>query len=157
MIRLTVPVFGAAAPWAVAALVLTAAVVLLPLVFGASRTMLAGLRTNIFATTPLLILILTALAAREAGTPAHGASIGAVVGAGALLGTTIGLTILGGVAGSNPAIQDFVRASEPHPEARLPYHWIAPLGVVTGAFSGVLFGVSNLVMAVVVGMVVGTI
>jgi hypothetical protein len=148
-------IIGMAAPWAISALVLTAVIVLLPVALVPSKSLLAALRTNIFATTPVIVAAFAALAARSAAVASEGASVGAVIGAGALVGTAVGLAVLGGTAGSTPAIQELVRASEPHPEARLPHRWIAPMGTATGAFSGLMLGAMNLLLAILVGFLVG--
>ena len=66
----------------------------------------------------------------------HGRSTGALTGA------VIGLVALGWIAGRYPAFQELVRNSEPNPEARLPYDWIAPLGAATGGVIGCLSGLA---------------
>jgi len=46
------------------------------------------------------------------------------------------------VLGSNPAIQEFGRESEPHPEARIPYEWVTGLATATVAVVGFGTGLS---------------
>jgi hypothetical protein len=80
---------------------------------------------------------------------------GAVAGLGALVATVLAFALFGYGLGLDPEIQEFVRTSEPHPEARLPYDWIAPIGAVLGAFIGIFAGMVNLALAALAGLVVG--
>jgi hypothetical protein len=58
------------------------------------------------------------------------------------------------IAANMPAVQAFVQASEPHPEARIPTSLIAPLAGLAGVVTGGLLGAGYLVLAVV-GALVG--
>lgn len=85
----------------------------------------------------------------EAGRLA-GARAGGAAGLGALAATTIVLTGLLAWVGTDPVVQEFVRMSEPHPEARLSpaaIPWVAAgvgalIGLTVGAqsFATALFG-----------------
>ena len=83
------------------------------------------------------------------------AAAGASAGAGALVASVAAFALLGFGLGLDPGIQDLVRASEPYPEARLPYNWIAPAAATVGALLGLLAGIGNLVLATATGLVTG--
>lgn len=150
--------YRVARPFAVGAMLMTAAVSLLPVV---GRTPDGGgalLLVTLFALIPLIAIVGAVLAGWAAvrargGTAGDGALVGLVVGVGALLGAVVGLTALGWIAGDYRQVQEFVRNSEPHHDARLPYGWIAPLGAISGALIGVLSGLISLVMATLAGLV----
>jgi hypothetical protein len=89
------------------------------------------------------------------GTLGQAAGAGLVAGVGGLLASLAVFTVLGFVLGGDPAVQEFVRASEPHPEARLPYGWIAPLGAALGGFVGLGVGLANLALSAIGGLVAG--
>jgi hypothetical protein len=57
--------------------------------------------------------------ARGEGSAAQGVSAGVIAGSGALLGSIVGLAVLALVIGNIPEVQEAVRASEPHAEARI--------------------------------------
>jgi hypothetical protein len=80
---------------------------------------------------------------------------GAVAGLGALLAGVVAFTVLGSLFAGDPAVQEFVRASEPHPEARLPYAWIPLLGAALGGLVGLGVGLFHLVLATLGGLAVG--
>lgn len=103
---------------------------------------------------PLAALALGALAGWWAAAEGDGGwraalGAGAVVGAGALLGAVVGLAVPALIAGSLPDVQAFVQASEPHPEARIPLAWIAPLAGAGGLLGGLLLGLGNLALAAI--------
>ncbi|HEU5011800.1 MAG TPA: hypothetical protein VFT66_04585 [Roseiflexaceae bacterium] len=85
-------------------------------------------------------------------TPERGASAGAIAGIGALLGSMIGLAVLALIVGTMPEMQEMVRNSEPHPEARIPMEWIGPMALVGGALGGFLLGLIDLVLSTVAGL-----
>jgi hypothetical protein len=86
---------------------------------------------------------------------AQGAGAGAIAGLGALVAAFVAFTVLGAVLGTDPALQDLVRSSEPHPEARVPYEWIPSLGGAPGGLVGLGVGLMQLVLAAFGGLVVG--
>jgi len=57
--------------------------------------------------------------------------------------------------GLDPSIQKFVRNSEPHPEARVPIEWMAPLGAAVGGFAGFAMGLINLDLSSLGGTIIG--
>jgi hypothetical protein len=123
-----------------------------------AATLLPKIRVGVAA--PLAALLIGAGAAWWARSTApsslgRSAAAGAVTGIGALLASMVAFTILGFAFGSSPEIQEFVRTSEPDPEARIPYPWIAPLGAVFGVLVGLGFGLLNLVLATIGGVLVG--
>jgi hypothetical protein len=77
------------------------------------------------------------------------------VGLGALVGSVCAALLIGFVLGSDPVVQELVRASEPHPEARLPYAWIAPLAATLGGFAGLALGLFDLALAALGGVLGG--
>jgi uncharacterized membrane protein YeaQ/YmgE (transglycosylase-associated protein family) len=83
-----------------------------------------------------------------------GARAGIWAGVGALIGTTVVGAALLAIAGADPVIQEFVRNSEPHPEARIPYEFIAPLAAGVGALLGSIAGLYSLGAAIVGGLLV---
>jgi hypothetical protein len=89
------------------------------------------------------------------GTATSGVRAGAIVGVAALLGSIVGLTILGLVVGNDPTVQTWIQFSEPHPEARLPGDLIVPLAALAGVLGGLVFGVFDLLVSVVAGGVAG--
>lgn len=80
-----------------------------------------------------------------------GLRAGALVGLGALLGSVIALTVMAAVIGSLPGVQDAVRLSEPHPEARIPVEMIAPLAALGGVVGGLALGLVELALAALGG------
>jgi hypothetical protein len=76
-------------------------------------------------------------------------------GLGSLLGTAAVLTLAFFAIGAIPAVQEYARMSEPHPEARLPYEMIPVVGAATGALAGLFLGAVNLGLALVGGFVGG--
>ena len=101
---------------------------------------------------PLATLALGALAgwfaaANGAGGWRAALRAGLLVGAGALLGAVVGLALPALVAGNLPGVQEFVQLSEPHPEARIPIAWIAPLAGLGGLLSGLVLGIGDLALS----------
>ena len=101
---------------------------------------------------PLTALVLGALAgwftaANGVGGRWDALRAGLFVGAGALLGAVVGLALPALVAGSLPGVQEYVQLSEPHPEARIPSTWIAPLAGLGGLLGGLLLGIGDLMLA----------
>jgi hypothetical protein len=107
---------------------------------------------------PILALVVGAFAgwwvARERGSGAaeRGAKAGAIAGTGALLGSIVGLAVLALVIGNIPEVQDAIRSSEPHPEARIPTGMIAPLAALGGIIGGFVLGLLDLVLAAAGGL-----
>ncbi|MEO8285221.1 MAG: hypothetical protein ABI670_02155 [Chloroflexota bacterium] len=85
----------------------------------------------------------------------NGLKAGAVVGAGALLGSIVGLAVLALFVGNIPEVQTYVQNSEPNPEARIPTEWIAPLGALAGVVVGFVVGLFDLVLSAIAGFVAG--
>src|SRR5690349_7673619 len=87
-----------------------------------------------FVIAPLAALAIGAVAGRRAAAVAgdrttnEAVRAGALVCLGATIGSIIGLTILVLFVVDIPAVQDFIRSSEPNPEARIPFEGIMPLG-----------------------------
>ena len=112
---------------------------------------------------PLAALVLGAGAgwwiagARRGQAAENGAKAGALVGVGALLGSIVGLAVLALWIGNIPEVQTFVQNSEPHPEARIPNEWVAPLGALAGVVVGLGAGLFDLVLSVVAGWVAGAV
>lgn len=113
---------------------------------------------------PLAALVLGAIAGwsvyterREVtrDTSGLGARAGIIVGIGALLGSIVGLAVLALWIGNIPEVQAYVQASEPHPEARIPVDWIAPLGALAGVIVGFLAGLLELALAAGAGWIAG--
>ncbi len=86
------------------------------------------------------------------GAASWGAKAGAIVGIGALLGSIVVLVVLATALGSQTGIQEYIRASEPHPEARIPVEAIAPLAAAGGALTGLLLGLGDLVLSAIGGL-----
>lgn len=82
-----------------------------------------------------------------------GARAGAAVGFGALLAVTLVCTGLLAWLGGNPAVQELVRLSEPHPEARLAPEVIPWLGAGVGALLGLTVGAQSFAMALFGGLI----
>jgi hypothetical protein len=80
-------------------------------------------------------------------------TVAAIAGIGALLASIVAFVALGAVLGNIPAVQEFVRSTEPNPQARLPYEWIPGLSAALGGMVGFGLGLINLLLAVVGGMV----
>jgi hypothetical protein len=102
---------------------------------------------------PLTALIVGGAAAwvvlhQPDGASRQATMAGVAAGVGALVASVVAFAVLGYLLGSLPGVQEMVRASEPYPEARLPYDWIAPLGAALGVFAGLVAGAVNLVLAV---------
>ena len=112
-----------------------------------------------FILAPLAALLIGAVAAYRTASRTDYSSTSAGLGSalsagfGALLGTAVFIAVAALALGSVPEIQEFVRASEPHVEAQIPYEWIAPLAAVLGAFVGLLLGLMNLCVAAVGGLI----
>jgi ABC-type Na+ efflux pump permease subunit len=150
----------AAGPFAAGAMVVTAAVGLLPLAGWTPEVAGTMLTAGIFVAIPLVAIIAAGFAGYRAlhlpgGTAGDGAIAGFVVGVGVLIGAVIGLAALGWIAGSYPEFQELVRNSEPNPDARLPYEWIAPVGAAAGALIGFLSGLTYIVPATLAGLATG--
>lgn len=111
-----------------------------------------------FLIAPIVALMIGAAAGRQAaaatrsGTTGAGAKAGAKVGVGALIGSIIGVTILGLVLVNIPGAPEFIRSSEPHPEARIPYEWMTGLGALTGVVVGFFVGLFDLFLSFVGGL-----
>ena len=116
-----------------------------------------------FVIAPLVVLGIGAMAGRQAAAAAssheanEGAKAGSIVGIGALIGSVIGLTILVMFVANIPAVQEYIRTSEPHPEARIPYEWMVPAGGVMGAVTGFFVGLFDFVVALVGGLLAGAV
>ena len=80
---------------------------------------------------------------------------GAIAGLGALAASVAAFAFYGWHFGNDPALQEWIRNSEPYPEARIPNDWIAPLGAFAGVFVGLAAGLMNLALAAVGGLFVG--
>lgn len=94
------------------------------------------------------------LASRRAGPAANaGTRAGFAVGFGALLAVTLVCTGLLAWLGGNPAVQELVRLSEPHPEARLTPATIPWLGAGVGALLGLTIGAQSFATALVGGLI----
>jgi hypothetical protein len=112
---------------------------------------------------PIAALVLGAVAGwwvanrRGEHTAGSGVQAGALVGLGALLGSIFGLAVLALWIGNIPEVQTFVQNSEPHPEARIPTEWVAPLGALAGVVVGFIVGLFDLLVAAVAGGVAGAI
>jgi hypothetical protein len=130
--------------------------------FWAASGLIAGLVVSIvpgvgvFVLAPLAAVVIGVMAAwymrapdGSAGRPTRAAM---VAGVGAFLASIIALTGFGWLLGSNPAIQELVRESEPHPEARVPYEWMAGFGMATGALVGFGMGLFNFALSTVAGL-----
>ena len=109
-----------------------------------------------FVLAPLAAVVIGVLAAwymrapdGSTGRPTRAA---VVAGLGAFLASIIVLAGFGLALGSNPAIQELIRESEPHPEARVPYEWMTGLGMATGALVGFGMGLFNFVLSTVAGL-----
>jgi hypothetical protein len=90
-------------------------------------------------------------------TPVQATTLSAIVGLGTLLASVVAFVVLGMVLGNVPAIQELVRNSEPHPEARVPYDWIPGLGAALGGLVGFGIGIVNLLLATIGGLITGLI
>jgi hypothetical protein len=84
-----------------------------------------------------------------------GAKAGAMVGLAALLGSIVGLAVLAYFFGNIPEVQQYIQASEPHPEARIPLDWIAPLGALAGVVVGLILGLFDLALSALAGWIAG--
>jgi hypothetical protein len=110
---------------------------------------------------PLMVLALSARAGRQAAAESttdalnQAAKAGTLVGMATLIGSIVGLTLLVVLAVRIPAVQEYIRASEPHPDARIPYAWIVPLGAVAGSIVGFFIGLVDLLLAILCGMCAG--
>lgn len=106
---------------------------------------------------PIAALVIGAVAGWRAarlhleGAAGWGAKAGAIVGVGALLGSIIVLVVLATALGSQTGIQEYIRASEPHPAARIPVEAITPLAAAGGAVTGLLLGLGDLVLSAIGG------
>ncbi len=95
------------------------------------------------------------------GTAGRGAGAGAIAGLGALLGSVIGLALLLSIAANNPEVQRGIQeglenAQQQNPDVVLPENFDpgAILGV-GGAFVGFCFGLFDLFLATIGGLVAG--
>jgi hypothetical protein len=90
-------------------------------------------------------------------TPGHtvtqATALAAIAGAGALVASVMAFVLLGTVLGNMPAIQELIRNSEPHPEARVPYEWIPGLAAGLGGLVGLGIGIVNLLLATLGGLI----
>ena len=114
--------------------------------------------TGLLVIGPAAALVVGLIAAWS-GARAEDGSLGSGVraslwaGLGALVGTALVVSVLAVVLGGDASIQELVRTSEPHPEARIPYEWIQPIAAATGLLVGILVGIENLVTAAIGGLV----
>src|ERR1700694_863398 len=113
-----------------------------------------------FVLAPLASMVIGAAAARavtgvQASALGPATTAGAIAGIGALLASIVAFALLGFGMGLDPWMQAFVRNSEPHPEARIPYEWIAPLGAALGGFAGLAMGLINLALSSLGGTIMG--
>jgi hypothetical protein len=134
--------------WATGAFVLVLAATLVPGAVG------------FLVLAPLAALAVGAAAAwvrvrRDHASLGHAVSTATGVGLGALGGSVCAALLVGFVLGSDPVVQELVRASEPFPEARLPYAWIAPLAAALGGFAGLALGLFDLALAALGGVLGG--
>lgn len=94
------------------------------------------------------------LATRRADAAANaGTRAGFGVGFGALLAMTLVCTGLLAWLGGDPAVQELVRLSEPHPAARLDPETIPWLGAGIGALLGLTSGAQSLATALFGGLI----
>ena len=133
--------------WAAGAFVLVLAATMLPTI-------------GVVVAAPLASLAIGAGAAwwvrgAPGATAGRATAAAAMAGTGALLASMAAFTVFGFALGSDPGVQEFIRGSEPHPEARIPYAWIAPLGAFGGALVGLGVGLINLVLAGIGGLLAG--
>lgn len=114
-----------------------------------------------FVIAPLAALAIGAAAGRRAATVARdraaneAAWAGTLVGVAALIGSIVGLALLITFVVDIPAVQEFIRSSEPNPEARIPYEWMVPLGALSGVVVGFFVGLFDLLLALGGGLVAG--
>jgi uncharacterized membrane-anchored protein YitT (DUF2179 family) len=94
-----------------------------------------------------------ACTARGEGSATRGAGAGAIADSGALLGSIIGLAVLALIIGNIPEVQEAIRASEPHPDARIPTSLIVPIAALGGMIGGFVLGLIDLALAAVGGLV----
>jgi hypothetical protein len=118
-----------------------------------------GQRSVSFA-APALSLVIGATAAwwvrSTSGASTTQATLsGAIAGLGAVAASVAAFAFYGWNFGNDPAIQEWIRNSEPYPEARVPYDWIARLSAVAGVLVGLAAGLINLALAAVGGLFVG--
>jgi hypothetical protein len=112
---------------------------------------------------PLAAIVIGAIAGwwvsgtRVEFTTINGSRAGFVVGIWALLGSVVGLGLLALFIGNIPEVQSFVQSSEPHPKARIPTGWIAPLGALAGVVVGLILGIFDLILSVVAGWIAGAV
>jgi hypothetical protein len=93
------------------------------------------------------------LATRSAERSAQaGTRAGAAAGFGALLAVTLTLGALTAWLAADPVVQELVRLSEPHPEARLAPALIPWLGAGVGALLGLLIGAESFATALCGGL-----
>jgi hypothetical protein len=109
---------------------------------------------------PVAAVVLGVTAAWSAvHTPGHtlmdAVKASASAGAGAWLASFVAFVALGATLGTVPAIQEFIRNSEPYPEARVPYEWIPALTTVLAGLVGIGIGLVNLGLATVAGLITG--
>jgi hypothetical protein len=110
---------------------------------------------------PVVALVFGAIAGwwlaatRGEHTAQSGVQAGGIVGLAALLGSIIGLAVLALWVGNIPEVQTFVQNSEPHPEARIPTEWIAPLGALAGVVVGFFAGLFDLALSALAGWAAG--
>jgi hypothetical protein len=88
-------------------------------------------------------------------TATEGFKAGAIVGVGAMLGSVVGLALLALFVSNIPEVQAYIQNSEPHPQARIPSEWIAPLGALAGVIVGLIMGLFDLADSAVAGLVAG--
>lgn len=109
-------------------------------------------------TVPTVMLAVGLLAgwltAPRADPLAHASTrAGFAVGVGALAAVTLICTGLLAWLGNDPAVQELVQLSEPHPEARLAPAVIPWIGAGVGALLGLTIGAESLAMALFGGLI----
>ena len=113
-----------------------------------------------FFLAPLGAAVIGAVAAWQASKGADNASraglkSGAVVGVGAFIGSVVAISAFATFLGADPAVQEFVRNSEPHPEARIPYELMEPVAAAAGLIIGLIVGAVNFGASTVAGLLAG--
>lgn len=96
------------------------------------------------------------------GTVGRGAGAGAIAGIGALIGSVIGLLVLGSIVGRSPEFQRAVQqgvqnAQQQNPGATVPNLNAGTLAAAGGAVGGFCFGLFDLFLSVIGGMIAGAV
>lgn len=94
-----------------------------------------------------------ALRGNGTGEGKRGTRAGIAFGIGMLIGVMLSFSGMLALLGSDPAVQEFVRMSEPHPEARAPVALIPWLGAGLGLLLGLVLGGQSLITATLGGLV----